>query len=209
MVIMAPTETLLEDVTVSDEGQIAERTGTKLSVGRHSHDRLFEMLSNDRRRCVVYYLQQADGDVALSDLVDYVTAWQYEQPLDNLDSRVRARVYASLHQVHLPRLDRAELLDYDTEQNTVSASPRARDAQFYLEYDPSTDIRWSTMFGGLLAVGVGLAVAGALSMFPFAWLGTAPLVWLVLSMFGLASVGMAIHERRNKRAVAELFEVER
>lgn len=175
---------------------------------RLSQNKIFEVLSNERRRCALYYLQQQDDIVDLGDVVDHVTAWQYDQPISAIDSKTRTRVYSALHQVHLPKLEEAGLIEYDRERSECRAREEAGYAQLYLEYDPGNDIPWSMLYSGLVLIGVILGSTTHLGIYPFDWLGSSLLVWMLLVLFGIAAAGHVLHERRNKVAAAELFEVD-
>lgn len=190
------------------------RTGTETTfasgelTNRLSRNDLFEMLSNERRRCVLYYLQQRDGPVDLNEVVDYVTAWQYDLPISDLDSRRRMCVYSALHQAHLPKLDAAGFIDYDRENSTITARDEVEYARLYLEYDPGNDISWSALYIGLVGIGVVLGALSQLAVGPFGWLGGGALVWMLLVIFGVTTLAHAFHEWRNKLAMAELFDIE-
>ena len=175
---------------------------------RPSREAVFEALSNERRRCALYYLQRQDGPVALGDVVDHVAAWQYDQPVDALDSKDRMCVYSALHQVHLPKLDETGFVDYDPETGEVRVRDQSAYARLYLEYDPGNDIPWSSLYLGLVAVGTTIATLETFAVGPFAWPGGL-LIWALLGVFGVAALGHAVHEWRNKRSARDLFEVER
>lgn len=174
-----------------------------------SRNDIFEVLSNERRRCALYYLQEQEGDVELTDVVDYVTAWQYDESISELDSNERMCVYSALHQAHLPKLDDAGFVDYDSENGLIRVHDELEYARLYLEYDPGNDISWSTLYVGLVGIGLVLGVLSHLGAGPFDWLGGSLLVWMLLVLFGVAAVAHVAHEWRNKLAVAELFDVER
>lgn len=176
---------------------------------RFSRDDIFDILSNKRRRCALFYLQQQTDPVELGAVVDHVTAWQYDQSLATLDADKRRRVYASLHQVHLPKLDAAGVIDYDSDGGTIVVNDTARYANLYLEYDPGADISWSALYVGLVGVGTAILLPSYFGLYPFGSLGGHLVASVLLSTFALASVGHAIHEWHNKRSAAELFEVER
>lgn len=182
------------------------RTPQKRTPEKPSREDVFAMLSNERRRCALYYLQQHDGPASLSDVVDYVAAWQYDQPVAGLERDQRMCVYSALHQVHLPKLDETGFIDYG-DDGQIRIREGVEDARLYLEYDPNNDIAWSTVYAGLVAVGAALAGMSYLSVYPFDWLGGYLVAAALLVMFGLAAVVHRIHERRNKRAAAELFDV--
>lgn len=199
------TDTVVPDV------RIGTRTGfnRETLTDRLSRDDLFEVLGNERRRCALYYLQQQEGPVPLTDVVDYVTAWQYDQPMSDLGSRQRMCVYSALHQAHLPKLDAAGFIEYDAGNGEIRVRDEVEYARLYLEYDPENDIAWSTLYLGLVGVGATLGALSQLAVFPFDWLEGDVLVWILLVMFAAATLVLGFHEWRNKRAIAELFEIER
>lgn len=197
-----------EQTTVERSISNTTRFGDASLRDRFSHDDIFEVLSNERRRCALFYLQQQPGPVDLGAVVDHVTAWQYDQSVATLNADERMRVYASLHQVHLPRLDAVGFIDYDSTNGTVVVNDAARYAKLYLEYDPGNDIPWSSLYVGLVAVGATLLFPSYFGVFPFGRLGGHLVATVILCAFTVASLGHVVHEQRNKRSAAELFEVE-
>lgn len=198
----------------TETGRVHSRVGELAMPGTAlgealSREELFEALSNARRRCALYYLQQQDGPVQLGEIVDYVAAWQYDQPVSQLDSQDRMCVYSALHQAHLPKLDDAGFIDYDSEQGLIDTNDRAEYARLYLEYDPGNDIPWSGLYLGLAGIGGLLASLHAVGVYPFGGVSATLLLGMMLAFFGLASLGHVAHEWRNRRAAAELFEIER
>lgn len=189
----------IEDGLSLPNGELSEK---------FSRNEIFEALSNERRRCALYYLQEQDGVVELSEVVDYVAAWQYDQSVSQLDSQDRMCVYSALHQAHLPKLDEAGFIDYDSEAGEIQTHEETEYARLYLEYDPGNDIPWSMFYLGLVGIGGLLAGLNALAIYPFDWLDGGVLLVMVLFLFGVSALGHVVHDWRNKRAVAELFEVE-
>lgn len=193
------------DITVPETPTI---TGLSKPVrGNLTRDDLFDVLSNPRRRCALYYLQREGGAVALQEVVDYVTAWQYDQPLSELDAGDRMCVYSALHQVHLPRLDEAGFVEYDRNDRTIEVRDELEYARLYLEYDPGNDIPWSGVYAGLVGVGTLLAGASALAIYPFDWLTGSRLAIVILLTFAVAVLVHTIATRRNRLELADLFEV--
>lgn len=79
----------------------------------------FEVLSDSRRRYLLYYLFSIDDDVTdLDAAVDAVCT--YEAAGTGSDDRPsREIVRTELHHVHLPRLAEVGVLDYDPRQGTI------------------------------------------------------------------------------------------
>lgn len=176
--------------------------------GSLSRDEVFEALSNERRRCALYYLQQQEGEATLSEVVDYVAAWQYDQPVSQLDPQDRMCVYSALHQAHLPKLDETGFIDYDSQTNNIQTCEEAAYARLYLEYDPGNDISWSVFYLGLVGIGTLLAGLNTLAVSPFDSVSGGVLLVILLLLFGVSALGHVVHDWRNKLAAAELFDIE-
>lgn len=90
------------------------------SVSNQQHgdvglDELFEILADGERRRLLGYLQGADGDVAtFSELVEHVS----DEP-DALSDDDPDRVAVNLHHNHLPKLEAANIVEYDPRSETV------------------------------------------------------------------------------------------
>ncbi|WP_440008132.1 DUF7344 domain-containing protein [Halomicrococcus sp. SG-WS-1] len=81
------------------------------SSGGTSFDELLEVVADQHRRFVLYYLQDTDGDVAsFEELREHLLA-------HDLDDSERATI--ALHHRILPRLEDAGLVEYDARSDTV------------------------------------------------------------------------------------------
>lgn len=77
---------------------------------------IFSVLADDRRRRLLAYLRDKDGDVAsFADLIDHLLV----READSADALDADGVAISLHHVHLPKLADADLVEYDTQSRTV------------------------------------------------------------------------------------------
>ena len=195
--------------TVPSLSERLQHVSSRVVMSGPTRDVLFELLSNERRRCVLYYLQRGPGVVDMRPLVDYVAAWQNDKPIGALTPRERTCVYSALHQTHLPKLDDAGLIEYDTDRSEIRLRDDAAYAHLYLEYDPGNDIAWSSLYLGLVALGSVFAVAYSAGWPPFGTVGVGVLVWGLLGLFGLSAISHVVFERRNRRALDDLFEVRR
>jgi hypothetical protein len=81
--------------------------------------RVFELLANDRRRRVIRRVA-AGGETRLDGLAEAVAS--AEADAESADGRYKS-VYVSLRQSHLPRLDDADVVDFDDEANVVRPGP--------------------------------------------------------------------------------------
>jgi DNA-directed RNA polymerase subunit RPC12/RpoP len=100
---------------------------------------LFEVLADDRRRYVLYYLLEADGRGTLADLADQLAAREAETAVDALKERERKSVATDLHHVTVPRLADCGLVDFDPETGKVTATERLRQAEPFLDFARTTE----------------------------------------------------------------------
>jgi hypothetical protein len=148
-----------------------ERTAT---VG---YDECFDLLSNHRRRCTLHYLHSNDGVATIQELSEQIAAWENGKPIEEVSHRERKRVYTSLQQVHLPRLDEAAVVTFDHQHGVVEVGPAAADLDIYLEVVERRDVPWSVFYLGLTLLN--------LLVFSASVLGLSPLV-------GVPGVGVAV-----------------
>ncbi len=141
-------------------------------------DEVFTLLSNSRRRSVLYVLYQSDSDFDFSDLVSEVASCETGLPPDELDDEVTQSMYISLYQTHLPKLTEFGLVEYDDEERIISLTPRARDA--IVSAEQLRPPRWNRYYAALLVGGV---LAGGA-----AWLLNGVATWRLVSVFVLTGL---------------------
>jgi DNA-binding transcriptional ArsR family regulator len=149
-------------------------------------DRILAILQNRRRRLILEYLRE-HGSTTQGDLAKHVAAVENGVPESAVTSAQRKRVYVSLYQAHLPKLDDFGAVDFDSDRGSVERTPRTDELLWCLDRldaDRSeTDHPGDA--GGLRAVvplGVALLVVfvGELGVVPETLsLGTAVLLSLV------------------------------
>lgn len=132
----------MSDVTVATEDTGNSREGQNV---------LFTALSNHRRRFTLYACHQADGEMTLSDLAEQVAAWEYDKPLPEVTSNERKRVYTSLQQHHLSKLEDAGLIEFDGD--LVTLTEKAERIDLYLEIVTEDTIPWAIYYLGFAVVG--------------------------------------------------------
>lgn len=156
-------------------------------------DRIFSLLQNHRRRLVLEYLRTHDSTTQ-GDLARHIASIENGVPEDAVTSTQRKRVYISLHQTHLPKLDDADAISFDQDRGTVERAPETDELLAYLarfersapDPGPSTADETALRRGTLLlAVALGAVFAGELGMFPA---GTALGLAVLLSVGGVGAV---------------------
>ena len=174
-----------------DEGHDA--TDEPLSKGE-----IFELLRNQRRRYVLQYLKQDDRPVELGDLAQQIAAWEYETTLEGVTPEQRKRVYTTLQQTHLSKMDSAGILSFDSDRGVIEATDRTRDISVYLEIVPGREFAWRELYLSLGAISCALVAALWLGIYPLTLL--ADLIWLAIiaGTFTLTAVAHIYHERNMR-----------
>lgn len=143
-----------------------------------TQDTIFDILSSARRRYVLYYLRQADDPVDINELARQVAAWENDVPVDELTDQQRKRVYISLYQSHIPKLDSLGIVDHDKDTGEVTLTQNAKLVDQYLDSDEQ-EYPWQSIYLVLSVVSAGILA----------------LVWLNVGIFSAISpaiVGIAI-----------------
>jgi len=160
-----------------------------------SYDDCFDLLSNHRRRYALHYLKSNGDDATLGELSDQIAAWENDIDVEEVSYDERKRVYTSLQQVHLPRMDDMKIVEFDDREGTVEVGPVAEELDIYLEVVQGRDIPWSTFYLGLAALNA-LLVGGAAIGLPV--LGSIPGIGIALFAVTSFSVASLAHVYINR-----------
>ncbi|MDR5672517.1 hypothetical protein RH858_05050 [Halalkaliarchaeum sp. AArc-GB] len=172
-----------------------------------SREEIFEVLSNERRRLALQYLEQADEEpVPLREVVDYVTSRQNGASLEEIDSATRKAVYTALRQSHFPKMDDMGVVEYDQLRGEIELTDTANEVQMYLEYVPKNDIPWHEYYLGLAGVCAALVTVTWAGIYPFGGLSWQLLSLLFVLLFVISAVSHAYHARGNRLENATVTE---
>ena len=120
-----------------------------------SLDLIFGILKNGRRRRVIKYLRDAEGEVTLSDLAEHIAAIENDTTPAQRTSSQRKCVYVGLYQCHLPKMDDAGVIEYNQARGLVRRTDQAQYFEQYLDRSASTaDRQWYKYYGATAAVGL-------------------------------------------------------
>lgn len=131
-----------------------------------------DILRNDRRRAVIDFLSEGDGNATIRELSEHIAA--LESGEDPPPRNVRQSVYVSLHQTHLPKLEGLGVVDYDTDSKDVELQDQATCVEAYMgQTEDEAGSAWLVVVVGLVGVLFGIAnTVGLLS-------GVDPAIWAV------------------------------
>jgi DNA-binding transcriptional ArsR family regulator len=156
-----------------------------------SLDLIFGILKNGRRRRVLQYLRNVEGEVTLSDLAEHIAAIENDTTETQLTSSERKRVYVGLYQCHLPKMDDAGAIDYNQSRGLIRRTDKAEYFDEYLDEESEVpDRQWyryyvavSTMGLAPAALALGLSIPEPI---------TAVLLFAALMAIG----GLSLYHRR-------------
>lgn len=86
---------------------------------------LFALFAHHRRRYALRELRQHTNPMTLADLADEIAIRENETPLAEVPAEEVKRIYMSLYHTHIPKLEEADLVHYDQEQDTLTLTDRA------------------------------------------------------------------------------------
>jgi DNA-binding transcriptional ArsR family regulator len=164
-----------------------------------TQDDVFEILSSPRRRYLLYYLRQRQEPVELTALAEHVAAWENGVDTDDLTTQERKRVYVSLYQTHVPKLDEAGIVEYDPESGMVVLTQRAQRIDSYLGEDDQ--MRWQLFYVALAAAGSVLLLVTLADVWVFEALTEAVVATVVVGLFGLLAVSHVVYQRRSRQSI--------
>jgi len=167
-----------------------------------TQDIVFDILSSARRRYVLYLLRTEDAPVELTELAEDVAAWENDTTVDQLTKQQRKRVYVSLYQTHVPKLEDASLVKYDQDTGEVELAPAASDVDQYLN-PGDREIPWQYLYLPLAVLGVALVALSNLNVWVFGTLSDIALGVVIFSGFLLTVAAHAVVWMMNRRQVPD------
>ena len=83
-------------------------------------DEALTLLSDRYRRHVLACLDGLPAPVTLEGLTDQVAGREFQQPPDKVSMIKRTQIATALHHTHLPKLEEAGIITYDTDEGKVT-----------------------------------------------------------------------------------------
>lgn len=162
-----------------------------------SKSEIFDLLRNKRRRFVLHYMKRHhDEPVELGDLATVVAAWENDVPTRAVTSEQRKRVYTTLQQSHLPKMDDAGIVSYESDRGVIRARDVVDELTIYLEIVPGREFAWHEYYLGLGAVCSALMVAVWAGVYPIAF--APPIIWgTVISVAIVLSAAVHVYTQRG------------
>ncbi|OYR62412.1 transcriptional regulator [Halorubrum sp. E3] len=179
-------------MTVANPSNSSTRNASDLS-----HEEVFEILANRRRRFVIHALKRANDPPDVSELSRYVTAWEMGVDPEDVPYEERHNVHSTLRRVHLPKLTEANVVTVD-EDDVVRPAPALKDLDIYVEVLRGREIPWSLYYLGLAVLAGALLLAVRVGSPGFAALSFVDVGIFVATAFGISSVAHHAIGRRMR-----------
>ena len=151
-------------------------------------DDIFDLLSNHRRRMVLYYLRRNGMSAEVNEIAAAVAAIENDTTVEELTDQQRKRVYVSLYQTHLPKMAEMNIIEYDKEGGTVELANQDAVDRYLTDGDQST-YPW-TYHNAVLAGGAGLLLL--LSLLDVSFFGELPTLGVLVTVFVVFAVSATI-----------------
>ena len=94
-------------------------------VNRVTLSELFEILSHSRRRFVLNYLERTDGSAMTDVLAEEIAVRERADSSETSGEPAVSDIELALHHTHLPKLDEAGLVTYESSTNRLEAGEQS------------------------------------------------------------------------------------
>lgn len=183
----------IENLRDGDRGGSADGDPNQIST-----DEVFALLSNERRRHVLRFLSENGGEIKLRELAAAIAAEENGVDPAEVTYTQRKRLYTSLYQSHLPRMERSGVVEYDRNSGLVTLSASADSFDAYLEVVDENGFTWSEFYLGLTALFAAITLAYATGTPPFDVFDPA-VVMAVMTFLLLVSAVAHVRYTRDRR----------
>lgn len=185
----------------SSQNESSRNESSDEAVSSLDLNEVFHILQNERRRNVLRYLEDADGEdvVEMRDIAVQIAAWENDTTVQQLHSDQRQRVYIALYQSHLPKLDELGVIRYNKPRGFVEPTPLLDEVLGYLNqpdpepesqpaYDEQESRNWYLPFLGATGISSGFVTAGWLGLLSTSLLSGLGIATGILALYAVVTV---------------------
>ncbi|WP_066413900.1 DUF7344 domain-containing protein [Halorubrum aethiopicum] len=169
-----------------------------------SDDELYDVLANQRRRFAVHLLKREEETMEIGDMAEQIAAWENDVDMAEITGSDRKRVYTALQQSHLPKMDRAGVVDFNKDRGVVEPTVALQNIDLYMDVVEGKEIPWSEYYIGLSGVALALVAAVWVGAWPFTLLP--PLAWTLAIVVAFMFSAIAHKYYTAEMKVGELEE---
>lgn len=145
---------LLSKENSEEESQDPSLCTIDIDTSDPAYDDVFEILKNSRRRAVLEYLNATNESATKGELAEAIAAKENKKPISSLTSQERKRVYVSLYQFHLPKMESAGVIEI-TNNRQITLTDAAEQCLAYISNE-SSSLPWPLVYIALSGSAVGV-----------------------------------------------------
>lgn len=93
---------------------------------------IFQLLTERRRRYLLYYLQAHRRPIPLVELIDHLIAQEPDADQADSHEETHKRLLTELHDIHIPLLTDAGVIKYDSDTDLLALTEDIRPLDEYL-----------------------------------------------------------------------------
>lgn len=82
-------------------------------------DQIFDLLSEERRRYALYYLEQTNEPVSVEVLAEQVAEWETDGPPESIPDEKYEQIEVELYHLELPKASEEPYVKYDPETKMI------------------------------------------------------------------------------------------
>ncbi|WP_440991892.1 DUF7344 domain-containing protein [Haloarchaeobius baliensis] len=163
-----------------------------------TQDVVFDILSNSRRRFILSRLQERDEPIELMDLANEIAAWENDTTVEELTDKQSKRVYVSVYQTHVPKLESVGLITYDPDSGLIELSDSAREIDRYMPDEEEPEPPWHRYYIALAGLSAAFFLLVVANVPVFGALSTPVAGVIIVGAFAmLSTVHFVTNRRRN------------
>lgn len=167
-------------------------------------DELYDVLANQRRRFAVHLLKREEKTMEIGEMAEQIAAWENDVDTAEITGSDRKRVYTALQQSHLPKMDRAGVVEFNKNRGMVEPTEALQNIDLYMDVVEGREIPWSEYYLGLAGVSAALVAAVWMGAWPFTLLPT--IAWTLAIVVGFGFSALAHKYYTEEMKVGELEE---
>lgn len=153
------------------------------SDAEFSQDQIFDLLSNRRRRYVLNYLLRVDRPVSIQELSKELATWEFDVDEDELTDQQEKRIYVALYQTHIPKLEDAGVITYDSDAGLVELTDDATRLQPYVEEEIQARRPWPWYYLAVATAGLVVYAAAEFGVLTLAGVTTIQVGIVIFAAF--------------------------
>nr|WP_293030462.1 hypothetical protein [Natronococcus sp.] len=108
-------------------------------VGPFTFDTVLDLCRDQHRRIILAVLTEEPRSLTVNDLLEAILKYNHQSSVTEVSEEVLTDIRVSLHHTHIPKLESAGVIDYDSERQLVEPTEQLDQLQPHLSAILGTD----------------------------------------------------------------------